>query len=321
MSIVGKLLYKFYFQRKNEQATVKKFGGKRNYLTMLAAEQEMKAYALNDLTIKSNFNPDGKFKINFLTGDRFIHQTLFCTYSFFKFLTIEESSNFSVHYYSDGTLSAALAATLKKRFPNIRVIGFEETKIAIQNHLPASLFPYLNKKINTHPLFKKLVYPHLNNKGLSAFFDSDMLFIKKPVEFLNWLYTPGDPKNTAFCIQDVNRSYGYSEAEILKIWPVPVRNDINSGMYAVCSEHMNFQFIENLVKAFEVNFGSQYYLEQLITAIILEKSADLYIAPRSAYIVLPTREQIKNQAGTLHHYVNESKEFYFKESWKKQVSL
>ena len=321
MSIIGKLVYKLYFQRKNELATVKKFGGKSNYLSMLASEQEMKAYALNNLIIESNFNNEGKFKINFLTGDRFIHQTLFCTYSFFRFLTPDESSNFSVHYYSDGTLSAASIDILKTRFPNIRVIGFDETMTAVRNQLPKSSFPYLSKKIETHPLFKKLIYPHLNNIGLSTFFDSDMLFIKRPVEFLYWLFKVDINKNQAFCIQDVSRSYGYSESEILKILPAPIQNDINSGMYTIYSEQIDFLFIENLVKEFEKNFGSQYYLEQLITAIILEKTESLFVAPKTEYIVLPAYEQIKNEIGTLHHYVNESKEFYFKEGWKKQVFL
>lgn len=319
MSIIGKLIYKLYYQPKNAQATINKFGGKSNYLSMLAAEQEMKFYALNNLIIKSNFNHKGKFKINFLTGDRFIHQTLFCTYSFFRFLTPDESSDFSVNYYSDGTLSAASIEVLKTRFSNIRVIGFDETMTALQNQLPKSSFPHLSKKIDTHPLFKKLIYPHLNNNGLSTFFDSDMLFVKKPVEFLNWLYDVNDNKNLAFCIQDVGRSYGYSESEILDIWPSPIQNDINSGMYSIFSEHIDFLFIENLVKEFEKKFGSQYYLEQLITAIILEKTERLFVAPKTEYIVLPGYEQIKNQTGTLHHYVNESKEFYFKESWRKLV--
>ncbi|MCO5947679.1 hypothetical protein [Mucilaginibacter flavidus] len=319
MSVIGKLIYRLYFQRKNARATLKKFGGEKNYLGMLAAEQEMKSYALNDLEINSGFSFNGKFKINFLTGDRFIHQTLFCTYSYFKFLTPAESGNFSVNYYSDGTLSGATLAILKKRFPNIRVIDVDQTKLAIQSRLPESEFPYLNKKINALPLFKKLIYPHLENDGLSAFFDSDMLFIKKPIEFLNWLHEKYDQSNRAFGIHDVSRSYGYSESEILKIWPIPVRNNINSGMYALYSERMDFSFIESMVKAFEDNFGSQYYLEQLITAIILEKSTDLYLAPKSSYIVLPTEDQVENQIGTLHHYVDESKEFYFKKSWKKQV--
>jgi len=42
----------------------------------------------------------------------------------------------------------------------------------------------------------------------------------------------------------------------------------------------------------------------------------LYVASKSEYIVLPTEEQVDNQTGTLHHYVNESKEVYFKKAWK-----
>jgi hypothetical protein len=319
MSLLGKLIYKLYFQPKGKKAVEKKFGGKQNYSGMLAAEQEMKRYALDDLVIKSNFNGKGPFKINFLTGDKFIHQTLFCTYSFFKFLSAEESRAFSVHYYSDGTLSDPMVETLKTRFPQIRVIGPEETKVAIEDHLPKSAFPNLNKKIAALPLFKKLIYPHLNNQGSSTFFDSDMLFIKRPEVFINWLYQKGAANDHAFCIKDAQRSYGYSDAEILKVWPNPIKNDINSGMYSLFSENMDFRFIENLVGEFERHFGSQYYMEQLITAIILERSGDLFVAPPSEYIVLPTNEQIKDQVGILHHYVNESKEFYFKESWKKQV--
>jgi hypothetical protein len=92
-------------------------------------------------------------------------------------------------------------------------------------------------------------------------------------------------------------------------------------MYALFSEQIDFAFIENLVKEFEIKLGPQYYLEQLITAIILEKSGKLFVAPSSDYIVLPNQEQVKNQLGTLHHYVNESKDLYFKLSWKKQVPL
>ncbi len=322
MSRFGKLLYKLYFQPKNQRALVAKFGGKSNYAAMLAAEQEMKSYALYQLTIKSNFNPHGKYKINFLTGDRFLHQTLFCTYSFFKFLSPEESMNFSVNYYSDGSLSAASAELLKSRFPGIRVIGIAESTVAVQQDLPESLFPYLRKKIDNHPLFKKLVFPHVNHEdGFSTFFDSDMLFIRRPTIFLDWLYQADAQKNPAFCIQDVGRSYGYSEPEIKQIWPSSVQHNINSGMYTICENQIDFSFIEKLVKAFEENFGSQYFLEQLITSILLEKTGNLFVAPKNEYIVLPGVEQITDQAGTLHHYVNESKEFYFKESWKKQLTM
>ncbi|WP_428328409.1 hypothetical protein [Mucilaginibacter sp.] len=320
MSFIGKLVYKLYFEKKSKQATIKKFGGKQNYLNMLAAEQEMKAYALNKLTIKSDFTPDGKFKLNFLTGDKFIHQSLFCTYSFFRHLSADEAKTFSVNYYSDGSLSDATSAILKTRFPKIKVISFEESMAAVNAVLSTAAFPYLTKKIETLPLFKKMIFPHLSNKGPAIFFDSDMLFIHKPTAFLNWLNEHGDIADHTLCIQDVQRSYGYTDAEILKIWPVPIKNDVNSGMYAMHSEKMDLPFIENMIKEFDTQLGTQYYMEQLITGILLEKSGNLFVAPPSDYIVSPTTEQIIKQEGVLHHYVNESKEFYFKESWKQQLT-
>ncbi|HEX3386782.1 MAG TPA: hypothetical protein VHS53_16390 [Mucilaginibacter sp.] len=320
MSVLGKLVYKFYYAPKNKRAFIKKFGGRQNYSAMLAAEQEMKTYALNDLPINANFNRSGKFKINFLTGDKFIHQTLFCTHSFSRFLNKDETSDFSVSYYSDGTLSAELIALLKKRFPQIKIVGTVEIEKALAEHLPQSSFPYLNKNVRQFPLFKKLVYPNLNNDGLLTFFDSDMLFLNRPEAFLNWLNGAEANKEGAFCIQDVSRSYGYSDAEILRVWPEVIRHDINSGMYAIHSEHLDWPFIEDLARRFELNFGPHYYMEQLITAIILEKSKDLFVAPRSEYIVFPSFEQIQKQIGTLHHYVNESKEYYFKDSWRRQIT-
>ena len=320
MSIAGKLLYKFYYQPKIQREVVRKFGGKKHYQKMLAAEQEMKRYAMEILTINSSFSPAGEFKINFLTGDRFIHQSLFCVYSFFKFLTSEESGWFSVNFYSDGTLSPGVAATLQARFPQIRLVSFAETQQALREHLPAASFPKLNEKTAAMPLFKKLIYPHLNQTGGAAFFDSDMLFLKRPAAFLNWVEQYKIRGNTAFCILDVSRSYGYREEDILKMWPRGILHNINSGMYGIDSRQIDFDFIEKLVGDFENNFGSQYYLEQLITAIILEKAGNLFVADPREYIVLPGAEQVRAQTGTLHHYVNESKAFYFMESWRSQIA-
>lgn len=319
MSVIGKLVYKIYYGPRNKRAFIKKFGGRRNYSQMLKAEQAMKSYALNDLKIDADLSSSGKFKINFLTGDRFIHQTLFCTYSFLRCLEENETGDFSVNYYDDGTLGAALTAVLHKRFPQIRIITSQETEKVLAEHLPKSKYPYLSKNVEMFPLFKKMIYPNLGNEGLLTFFDSDMLFLGRPVEFLDWLFGVGSSTDKAFCIQDVQRSYGYTDPEILKLWPKAIHHDINSGMYTLHSKNIDWEFIEELAKQFETNYGPHYYMEQLITAILLEKSANLFAAPKSKYIVFPSYEQIKHQTGTLHHYVNESKEFYFKEGWKRQI--
>ena len=319
MSALGKLLYKYYFKPKGARSFLNKFGGEENYQQMIAAEKNMKKYALNNLVIDSGFSDAGQFKINFLTGDNFIHQTLFCTYSFFKFLTVEESNNFCVNYYSDGTLSNFNIEILKTKFPNIKVIDSNEMSKAMQENLPESRFPYLNKNVSKFPLFKKLVYPHIKTTGLSTFFDSDMLFYKRPKEFIDWLYSQSLSGSEAFCIQDVKRSYGYRDSQILKAYPNPIINNLNSGMYSLYSESIDFNFVEKLIKDLETRFGSNYLAEQLITAILLEKSLGVHIAPKSEYIVFPTKGQIESSSGTLHHYVDESKEGYFKYAWKQMI--
>jgi hypothetical protein len=319
MSVFGRLLYKYYYKPKGAKEALNKFGGEANYNQMIMAEQSMKKHALNNLIIDSGFNSNGRFKINFLTSDHLIHQTLFCTYSFFKFLTFEESLDFSVSYYSDGTLSDSTIEILQKKFPNIKVVGSKEMQIRISNNLPENIFPYLNKNVSEFPLFKKLVYPHINNTGLSTFFDSDMLFYKRPSEFIEWLYKQRSRGSEAFCIQDVKRSYGYKVSQISKAYHKPIINNINSGMYSIYSESVDFIFIEKLIKDLETRFGKNYLAEQLVTAILLEKSKNLHIAPKSEYIVFPTNEQIEGPVGTLHHYVDTSKEWYFKYAWKQIV--
>jgi hypothetical protein len=320
MSLIGKIIYKLYFERKAKKAYHEKFGGRQNYLRMLLAEEEMKDFALQQLEIPQNSNANGKFIINFLTGDQFIHQSLFCTYSFFKQLLPAEFADFSVNYYSDGNLSNTTLGILNKRFPAINVIEIAASQQRLKRHLPRSSFPYLNDKVETLPLFKKLVYPNLEGEGLSIFFDSDMLFSRRPAAFIDWLYQAAGRPDQAFCIQDVQRSYGYSDEEIAKVWPVPVKNKVNSGLYATDHRNIDLHLIESLVKDFETKLGSQYYMEQLITAILLEKTGNLLVAPPADYIVYPSAGQVMRQDGVLQHYVNESKEFYFKEAWKKQLT-
>jgi hypothetical protein len=319
MSALGKLLYKLYYEPRNKRATIKKFGGRQKYREMLAAERQMKHFALHDLVIGTELSPAGKFKINFLTGDKFIHQTLFCTYSFLKFLSPAEAPDFSVTYFSDGTLSTDLTALLKKRFPQIKIVDSVESERALTRHLPESSFPYLNKNVRRFPLFKKLIYPNLGNEGLLTFFDSDMLFLRRPVELLDWLYGSENKPDRAFCIQDVQRSYGYTDQEIWSIWPHKIEHDINSGLYAFHSKNLDWSFFEELSEKFEISYGPHYYMEQLMTAMMLKKSPELYVASKSAYIVFPSERQVEQQTGTLHHYVNESKAYYFKAGWQKQL--
>lgn len=320
MSLIGKLVYNVYYKPKDIRATKERFGGKRSYELMLQGEQKMRDFALNNLTINGNCCLKGPFKLNFLTGEKFIHQSLFCIHSFLKFLSVEESGNFSINLYDDGSLCPQTFTILQNKFPGVNLIPAKSSIEAIGQKLSSKRFPKIHEKLKTFPLIKKLVYIHINNAGLNTFLDSDMLFLKRPQAFLNWLLLNSKSNINALCMPDIKRSYGYKEETIKEVWPAGVKNNINSGFYAIQSERINYEFIEELINKFEEKAGSNYYLEQLITALLLEQSENLYVLPPCDYIVFPTKEQINHQEGTLHHYVDVSKEGYFKESWKRQIA-
>jgi hypothetical protein len=143
-----------------------------------------------------------------------------------------------------------------------------------------------------------------------------MLFQKKPTELIEWLNKNTDMPTQAFGIFDVIRSYGYNDKAIETIYPPGVKHNINAGLYVLHSESIDFDLIENLIKSFRSKYGLSYYLEQLITAILLERSQELHLGNALDYIVMPSKDQVLNQSGELHHYVAESKEWYFKNAWR-----
>jgi hypothetical protein len=318
MSLFGRLLYKLYYQPLQRKHTLKRFGGKENYEALLSAEQDMKVYALEHLEM---VQPSGTrtFKINFLTGEKYIHQTLFCVYSLFKQLSDAEKADLDICFFDDGSLTPVLLSSLAAKFPFIKVMNQTASMATVENVLPSANYPFIHKKLSNFPLMKKLVYIHAGNSGLNCFFDSDMLFLKKPAELLEWLSNNADQRHHAFGIFDVMRSYGYTIEAVNAIYSEGVVHNINSGLYAVHSDQIDFDLVEYLIKGFETRYGPNYYQEQLITAILLERSKRLHMAAASDFIVMPTKEQTITQAGVLQHYVAESKEWYFRKGWQQLI--
>jgi hypothetical protein len=52
---------------------------------------------------------------------------------------------------------------------------------------------------------------------------------------------------------------------------------------------------------------------------MLLATGEAHILPGDEYIVNPVAEAIENQIGILHHYVDLSKERYFKQAWRRYL--
>ncbi|GAA3956287.1 hypothetical protein GCM10022246_07800 [Pedobacter ginsengiterrae] len=320
MSFLGKLLYKYYYRPIEKRDTIKRYGGKIKYTEMLDGEAEMRNYAFDKLAFSSPFNNFGKFKLNFLTGEKFIHQTLFCIYSFSKWLTYEEAKNFSISLYDDKSLKKKTIELLKAKFPQLQIFTYNETVEKVKNKFPKNDYPYINKKITELFFFNKLFFLHSeNDPGLKVYLDSDMLFVNRPSDFLNWLTLNYGNSNSAFAIEDIMRSYGYDQSQIENIAKKTIDHQINAGFYGLHTKNVNFDEIERLIKDIEENYGSSYYMEQFITSLLLTSQKNLTVFPRTDYIVWPSPTDIHFQNGALHHYVDISKYGYFTKAWKKII--
>jgi len=320
MSLIGKLVYNLYYLPRSRKATIEKYGGISNYNSILVAEEKMKTYASTKLSINSPFHKNGIFEINYITGKKHIHQTLLSVFSFFKHLNASEARNFRINFFDDGSIDHELRSKLERKFPNINLISYYDGLVKFNKLYNKNHYPYLHKKVKELPFFLKLFFIHPGNEGLHVYIDSDTLFLSKPAAFLKWLNENYLDKETAFAIKDITQNYGYSDEVIKKVYNGYVPECLNAGFYAIHSETVDFNLIEALIRKLETGPGSSYYMEQFITAVLLGQYQKLFVAPQTEYIVFPSKEQIEHQSGVFHHYVDVSKEGYFKESWLKQIS-
>ncbi len=314
-SLIRLIINAVYHKPKGKLKEIKLYRGFYNYYRVKRQSEKMRKYLLKNLKLnfQSNHLPLDK-SINFLTGGKYLHQTLLCIYSLFRFLTDEEKKTLRFNVYDDGTMLTSEIDKLKRDFPFINFISFQISDEKVKKYLPVSEFPLINLRMKTYPIMKKLVYVHLNNKGLHPILDSDMLFFSRPDMFLDWFKNPD--ADSTFFIQDIHKSYGYEDNVIEGLSFGKVPEKINGGFYSFHSDKILYTEIEHFLNVLERSGGASYYVEQALIAIIASKYKVQLPAPDNQYIVYPTKDQVYNLSGILHHYVNVSKEHYFDYSWK-----
>ncbi len=286
----------------------RRFGGYINYRKIMAARKLMKkaSFALPPVTSAANGLP-----VYFLTGKSYLYQTLFCIRS----LVLACKTNFRFILIDDGSFDDALIASIKKQLPGADIISHEIIVQNIENVIPAEKFPYLHKKRAVYPHIKKLTDIHtLSGGGWKLVLDSDMLFWHEPREILEWLRTPCRPLHMIDC----GEAYGYSKKLMEQLAGKTIKPLINVGAIGLNSDTINWHHLEHWVGELEKREGTSYYLEQALSAMLIGDTTTTVLLPEK-YIVNPHKAVTAAQSGLLHHYVDLSKEHYYKLAWKKLV--
>lgn len=306
MSLIQEAINILYRYPKGKIGQIQRRGGLWNAWQINRARKKMERSA-QTLRIPKGDVGITPLEVHFLTGKKYWYQTVFCMYSLQK----TTSTPFHFHLYDDGSFDESLIRQIKEQAPATAIHTIEEIEERLRKAIPEDQFTFLWHKRRVYPHIKKLTDVHAGTNGWKLVLDSDMLFLKYPQFVIDWLIAPTAP----LFILDTQNAYGYSFDLMQNLAGEPIRERVNVGAIGLQSESINWGNLENCGKELEQQEGTSYYLEQALTAMLIGDRNAL-VGPQSDYIVMPSKEQVLSKEGVMHHYVDLSKEWYFKKAWK-----
>ena len=302
---LGVVAYQLYYAPKGLiQKYIRRDPIKRVIDEQARKQMEAAAYQLKPIKIKSS---DPPLEVHFLTGRKFWYQTCFCAYS----MALRSNLNIRPIVYDDGTLENQYIEQIKRIFPNAEVHLLTKIEERLDEYLPVSKFPYLRERRANYPNMRKLTDIHIGSSGWKLVLDSDMIFFQTPTCLIEWLKSPNKPCHMV----DVETCYGYSDALMTSLAGTEIPPRLNVGICGLKSDNIDWEKLEFWCRTLIEKEGTHYYQEQAITAILMAgKSCE--IAPEKDYIVMPDQQEVISPTAILHHYVADSKPWYFRHAWK-----
>ncbi len=261
------------------------------------------AFCLPSVTSYTNGLP-----LYFLTGKKYLYQTLFCIRSLSK--SCKEQFKFIL--VDDGSFDAPLIAHINRLLPGAEIITQAIINQNLEKILPRDKYPILRHKREIYPHLKKLTDIHsLPIKGWKLVLDSDMLFFAPPIAITSWLKKPTQPLHMVDCME----SYGYTRQLMETLTGAGIPPLLNVGAIGLNSASIQWNTMEEWIGTLEEKEGTSYYLEQALSAMLISTIPSLILSS-DQYIVNPDENSIEHFNGILHHYVDLSKKGYFNKAWK-----
>ncbi|MFC0514568.1 hypothetical protein ACFFGT_10160 [Mucilaginibacter angelicae] len=282
-----------------------RFGGLLSYGQMMANRRSMEKASGRLPAVISR--PAG-LPVHFLTGKKYLYQTLFCISSLHRF----SGDQFRFILVDDGTFDEHMIRQIEKQLPGAAIFLQADIEQRLDLLLPAANYPVLRHKRMVYPHIKKLTDIHtLPGADWKLVLDSDMLFFDDPVELTNWLREPSAP----LYMTDCTESYGYSTILMEKLAGARIPSLLNVGAIGLQGSSINWEKLEHWIRVLEEKEGSTYYLEQALSAMLTAGSTAA-VLPAEKYIVNPGSQLVSAGSGVLHHYVDLSKKGYYNSAWR-----
>lgn len=307
----GRCVYLLWYKPMELVGQLTAFGGPlvQGRIRKGMREMEAAAFQLNSPPVQDRIA--SPLQVHMLTGNKYWYQTSFCLYS----LCLHSGREVSPVIHDDGTLTFEQIMALKATFPLLTVESREHAIAKLDNLLPRDQYPALRERWDNYPHIRKLIDVHLGSEGWKLVLDSDLLFHRNPSLLVEWLDKPEGPLFATDCMQ----SYGYSATLMQRLCGAPIPEKVNVGICGLASESIDWSELESWVSTMIREERTNYYLEQALTAMLMSRHTHARRVPYSDYMTLPGKQEALAPKAVMHHYVADSKRWYFTHAWKRVV--
>jgi hypothetical protein len=119
---------------------------------------------------------------------------------------------------------------------------------------------------------------------------------------------------------DVANAYGYSDALLSSLCQAPLSQRLNVGLCGLRSDELDWDKIEYFCRTLIETERTNYYLEQALVALLLA-GRECTRTPEKDYVTLPVLPEAEACRAVMHHYVADSKRWYFQHNWRHCLSV
>lgn len=251
--------------------------------------------------------------VHIMTGRKFWYQTLFCLHSFARAAHVTVYAEL----YDDGTIDAECIRLLERLGPRVRLHPVGEMRERVESLLPVERFPSLRDRWDRYPNIRKLIDVHLGRSDWKLVLDSDLLFFRRPQALLDWLARPDRPLHAVDC----QESYGYTQQLMERLAGAPIPSRVNVGICALRSDALDWEMLESWCSQLIAREKTHYYLEQALVAMLMAREPERVVLSEADYRTKPDEEEARAPRAVMHHYVAESKRWYFRHGWRRVLDM
>jgi hypothetical protein len=240
-----------------------------------------------------------EFEIHMLICKKDLLMGVNCIKSLLRY---EEFSNAPIYFHEDGSLRDIDFKVLKSLGGNVSIIekkeADEQIKPLLSNYPNCYKYRFGEKKdVYLWHKIKTFDYFLLSRNKKVLGLDSDLLFLKKPIEAIEYIKS-----GTPFYFPDVKSSYSFNEPEN----EIPVLPSVNTGfIYIPGEEYYSLDSIEsalsNLIRN-EINYFPAW-IEQSAFAHMFYKNGK-YVKLNSEKNRIPYFQNVNKRVAECLHFVS-----------------